>query len=487
MGGLVAASSLAARGFDVTVLERAACVGGKIRQVDVGGHCVDSGPTVLTMAEIFEEIFDDAGAALNDYINLKPLDTLARHYWGENECLDLFLDKQKTADAISQFSNPAEAKRYLKFCEHSKNVFDTLESTFIRAHRPNPLSLVYRNGLMNASNLRYLKPFSSYWSTLHTYFKDKRLQQLFGRYATYCGSSPFHSPATLSLIAHVEQKGVWLVEGGILKLAEAIQKIATLHGAKFLFQKNVSEINWKSGKITSVTCNTGEQFECDWIIYNGDTAALYSGKFGTETKTSPPYSKNMRSLSAITWSAVVDKSSSLLDCHNVFFSSDYKREFEDIFTQQHPPNDPTIYIHAPDRYRQGSQSSSSLERLLILINAPPNGDKVLYQPDNIERYCEKTFNRLRKCGLNIQINETNSIVTTPNEFESLFPNTGGALYGQATHGWKASFSRLGARSKFPNLYLAGGSVHPGAGVPMAAISGLLAAQRLLQDSGSTAI
>jgi 1-hydroxycarotenoid 3,4-desaturase len=163
IGGLVTAVQLASRGLEVHVLERAAAPGGKMREVVVGDHRIDAGPTVFTMRWIFEEIFAEAGASLTDYLTLEPFEILARHAWSEHERFDLYADEERTIEAIGDFAGAAEAKRYRGFCEHARTIFETLDGPFIRSSRPNPISLVSRCGISGFPGLRRIKPFDSLW------------------------------------------------------------------------------------------------------------------------------------------------------------------------------------------------------------------------------------------------------------------------------------------------------------------------------------
>ncbi|MGD0109573.1 MAG: NAD(P)-binding protein, partial [Rhodopila sp.] len=206
-GGLAAAIDLARSGAAVTVLERAATPGGKIRQSQVAGVGVDAGPTVLTMRWVFDALFSDAGTSLASHLTLHPTELLARHAWSGTERLDLFADIGRSADAIGRFAGSAEAAGYRSFCARAQRVYRTLEGPFIRAPRPTAVSLAAASGV---SEMFSISPFATLWKALGDHFRDPRLRQLFGRYATYSGSSPFQSPATLMLIAHVEQQGVWL-------------------------------------------------------------------------------------------------------------------------------------------------------------------------------------------------------------------------------------------------------------------------------------
>ena len=252
IGGLTAAIELAARGLDVTVLERAGGPGGKIRELAVGGHRIDAGPTVFTMRWVFEAICEAAGTSLEAEVDLEQAEILARHAWSADERLDLFADLERSADAIAAFSGPAERQRFLNFSKDAEAIYRTLKEPFISATRPSPVGLVRRVGPGGLGGLINIKPFATMWSALGQHFQDPRLRQLFGRYATYCGSSPYAAPATLMLVAHVEQDGVWLVTGGMHALAQSFARLAQRLGARFRYHAEVEEIELERGRVSGV-------------------------------------------------------------------------------------------------------------------------------------------------------------------------------------------------------------------------------------------
>ena len=478
-GGLAAAMDLSARGLDVTVIERAQDVGGKMRQVEVDGVGVDAGPTVFTMHWIFEALFQRSGANFSAELDLITAERLARHGWRDGSRLDLWADIDRSVDAIGDFSDLSNAQGYRRFCDDSEAVFNTLKDTFINAQKPGPLGLGIRVGLHRIGRLWQTRPFQTYWSRLERYFSDPRLRQLFGRYSTYIGSSPFLSPATLMLIAHVEQDGVWLVEGGMRAVAQSMKRVAARNGASVRLGTHVEQIHGENGQAKLVSLDTGEQIEADAIVFNGDASALARGLLGSEVgHVSRATAPQSRSLSALTWCAHAKTSGFELDYHTVFFSDAYKAEFETVFDTRQAPATPTIYICAQDRI--GNQIPEARERLLILINAPADGDRGFDERANAAERYDAALSHLQTYGLDIDASAPSKL-TGPHGFNALFPGTGGALYGQANHGPFATFERPGARSKIGNLYLAGGSTHPGAGVPMATLSGCLAAEALLAD------
>ncbi len=490
VGGLVGALELATRGFAVTVVERAGGPGGKMREAAIGGARIDAGPTVFTMRWLFEEIFAACGESLDQHLRLSRADILARHHWRPGQSLDLFADIGRSADAIGAFAGSSEAHGYRRFCERARHTYQTYENSFIRAERPTPFSLMRDAGPGGIAGLLNSTPFSTLWRELGRYFRDPRLRQLFGRYATYCGSSPYLASATLMLIAHVEQRGVWLVEGGMHRIAIALARLAEARGAMFRYRTEAATISVSSGRATGVILSDGERIEADAVLVNADIGALANGFFGLEVANeAPKAAPRERSLSAVTWALVARTGGLPLVRHNVFFSDAYEREFSDIFHAGRLPSAPTVYVCAQDRGARdlaaSDQPRKGPERLFCLVNAPATGDTHNFDRSEIEQCEKRTFGALERCGLRVERRQEASLVTTPKDFDRLYPGTGGALYGQANHGWQGSFRRPGSRTRIAGLYLAGGSTHPGAGVPMAAWSGRLAANSIQTDLGST--
>ncbi|WP_198970804.1 1-hydroxycarotenoid 3,4-desaturase CrtD [Xylophilus sp. ASV27] len=486
VGGLSAALSLAAQGLEVLVLERAPAPGGKMREVEIDGVSMDAGPTVFTMRWVFDELLAQAGTRLEDHLSLQRAEVLARHAWDDGARLDLFADVERSADAIGRFAGAEAARGYRAFCARSRQIYDTLEAPFLRGARPTPLSLLTRTGLRGMPALARISPFGSMWKEIGGYFRDPRLQQLFGRYATYCGASPWLAPATLMLVAHVEQQGVWLVEGGMHRVAQMLARLATERGAQVRYGAEVAEIMARGGRAGGVRLASGEQVEAGAVVFNGDVAALGGGLLGPQgARAQPAIARSERSLSALTFNLRAEAKGFALLRHSVFFSSDYAAEFDDILRRDRLPAEPTVYVCAQDRPAHDAPAPAGPERLLCIVNAPPSGDVRNFTPEEIDTCQQRTFERLSRCGLRLDFGAAQMRLTTPHRFEQLFPGTGGALYGQASHGWAASFSRPGSRSRLPGLYLAGGSTHPGPGVPMAALSGRLAAASLMEDRAST--
>ena len=487
VGGLCAAIDLARAGVSVRVLERASGPGGRMRQQGSSAAPIDAGPTVFTMRWVFESLFEDAGRDLGSALELSRLELLARHHWQDGGVLDLFEDVDQTSAAIEDFAGARDAAGYRRFAADTAHMFEVLDKPFMRAQRPDPVRLTLDIGLQRIPDLLATRPFTTLWSALGDYFQDDRLRQLFGRYATYCGANPFAAPATLMLIAHAERAGVWRVGGGMYALARALETLARDLGAVIEYDCPVSELECDSGGVRAVVTAAAVRHPADLVVYNGDLGAIARGALGDTVRTGFAHMRNApRSLSAVTLTGSARVKGFPLAHHSVFFSRDYGAEFEAIERRGRPADDPTIYICAQDRDDEGALRAGAdpaTERLLLLVNARADGDRERYADDETNAIKEKLECRLGASGLKMA--ETDWKVTTPADFETAFPGSGGALYGRAIHGFMASFQRPAGRTRIPGLYLAGGGVHPGAGIPMVATSGRLAASAALTDLTST--
>jgi 1-hydroxycarotenoid 3,4-desaturase len=331
-----------------------------------------------------------------------------------------------------------------------------LDDSFMQVAQPGLLGLLKNVG----PRLAGISPFKSLWDELGRYFPDPRLRQLFGRYATYCGSSPFEAPATLMLIAHAEAMGVWAIAGGMIRLAAALAALAAARGAKFVYGARVLDIGAAGGRVAYVrTAET--EMRVDAVVANADLAALDAGLLGGAARAA--VAGMMRgavpSFSAVTWAMTGRAEGFELAHHNVFFAADYPAEFAAL-RKGRVPETPTVYVCAAEP-----------GQIFCLVNAPANGAAA-------DAAClPNMLAQLARCGLTLT--PETLVRTDPAGWAQKFPASGGALYGRALAGWRDSFARPGAKTRLPGLYLAGGAVHPGPGLPMAAISGRLAAQCVL--------
>ncbi len=483
MGGLATALRLKAVGLAVTLIDAHDWPGGKMRTVPSAAGPVDAGPTVLTMKHVFDDLFAATGAALEDHVTLVPEPLLARHFWPDGSRLDLTNDPDQNRDAVAAFAGETAAHQFERFSTQAANLFELFDAPMMQSADPQ-IGTLAKAALSAPKHMPVLSPFATLDRLLRKRFDDPRLRQLFGRYATYVGGSPAAAPAILALIWHAEASGIWRVEGGMHRLARALADRFLAMGGTLLLGGAVDEIEVTNGSATGVRLANGTTLSANTVVFCGDPRALATGRMGEavdhiapETRTTP------RSLSARVWSFAARPDTRLpLAHHNIFFAKTPGSEFRDI-AQGRMPNDPTLYLCAEDR-GAGTEAPDSIERFEIILNAAPLTEAEAGAQE-VTTCHQTTFQTLRRFGLTFDPEPNAQALATPTTYETLFPASAGALYGQSPHGMTASLKRPRARTAIRGLYLAGGGTHPGAGVPMAALSGRHAAEAIVKDLVST--
>lgn len=477
VGGLTAAIQLALDGHRVSLFETQAVPGGKIHQLRAHGIAMDAGPTVFTLRRVFDELYQRAGRSFAEDVGLQPASLLARHSWVGSDALDLYTDLDQSCAAIAAFAGPTEADNYRRFAQRTAEVFHTLDDTFMRAPLPSPWSLTLAAAPKGLRKLWQTAPVSTLWQSLTRDFRDPRLRQLFARYATYCGSSPFQAPSTLALIAHAERAGVWSLHGGMQTLAHSLAHLASSLGCELHYETSVTRVHTRGARVRGVQLADEHSVDADAVVFNGDVQALTTGLLGPAV-TRAVKARPQAALSAVTQCEVSTTSGFTLAHHTVFFSDDYPAEFQALFKKQQVPAKPSVYVCAQDRSRT-PEAPKGAERLFCLVCAPARD----LTDEEQGQATAATDDMLRAHGL-VRQPEAAPVITQPADFARRFPASLGALYGRPTHGFLGSFQRPGSVSNIRGLYLAGGTVHPGAGVPMAAMSGVLAARRVHADGSA---
>ena len=483
IGGLAAAVRLAAFGRDVTLLDAHGWPGGKIRVMDSPAGPVDAGPTVLTLRDVLDDLFDAAGSKLEDHLTLTRLPVLARHFWSDGTMLDLFPDARANADAIGAAFGTTARREFDRFERETRALFNAFDAPIMRAAAPSVWGAT-RAALARPYLMPWLQPGKTLQNMLEQRFSDPRLRQLFGRYATYVGGNPLQAPAVLGLIWQAEAAGVWVVQGGMAELAQALARLFTRLGGTLRLKTAVARILVANGQVSGVELADGAVLHSRQVVFNGDPAAL-PHLLETPSQAVKQRQINPRSLSARVWTFGAEVrpqglGQDALAYHSVFFADDPAQEFGPLARGQ-VPQAPTIYVCAQDR---AGPSPKGQERFQFILNAPAVAEGIC---DSKDTTCQNhPFARLAQFGLHLSPQPDQSCVTMPQDFGQMFPHSQGALYGLSPNGTWATFLRPTTRTRVSGLYLAGGGAHPGAGVPMAALSGKHAAQAALSDRTSAA-
>lgn len=484
MGGIAAAIHLNALGYSVTVLDMADGPGGKARAVASPAGPVATGPTVLTLRAVADRLFALCGTRTEHEVDLIPLPRLARHFWPDGSMLDLFCDRDQTAAAIAAFAGPREADAFRRFDRMTAALYDAFEAPMMLAARPDPLRVV-QAALAAPRTWPALLPGVTLDRLLRRYFRDPRLVQMFARYATYVGGRPAKSPGVLALVWQAEARGVWAVRQGLHGLADALARVATAKGVTFRYGTAARRIVRQGGHVTGVELVTGQTLPCAACIFAGDPGALRGNLLGDAARDALPASRTPPSLSAWVWAFAARPSGADLAHHNVFFTADPAQEFGPIGAGR-MPDAPTLYVCAQDR--ELGTPLPATERFEIIMNGPAV-NAVAGHPHTAaeDAICRtRTFPTLARMGLTFDTEPGVTALLTPAMLAARYPGSMGAIYGASPEGALSAFRRPLARTSLPGLYLAGGGTHPGAGVPMAMLSGQHAATALAEDriSGS---
>ena len=485
IGGLTASIKLASNGFDVSVFEKNSYIGGKAGVIRSNGFRFDSGPSLLTMPFILDKIFKDCGEEINDYLTIKKLNILTKYFYPDGTEIIAYNDVEKFAEEINRktLDNKDDIKRYLNY---SRNIYDLTSDLFIFNNIHEPSTFLNSTALKTLLNIRKIDTFRAMHEANSKFFKDDKTIQLFDRYATYNGSNPFKAPATLNIIPHVEYNlGGFIVSEGIAEIPSALQKLAVKNGVKFFLKHNVENILIdKSKKIKELLINpeiSGNYYEnFDIVISNAD--ANYTYKYLIDEKAfNGAIKKDYPELSssALVFYWGVKGIHNNLEIHNILFSKNYKKEFEEIFDKKVCPDDPTIYIYISSKFKK-DDAPDGHENWFVMINAPYIQDQVWNY--EIKKTKEKIINKIEKIlNLNLKDNIMSENIMSPVDIEKNTNSFMGSIYGISSNNRKAAFLRQqNCSKKIDGLYFCGGSTHPGGGIPLVISSGELTANLIMK-------
>jgi phytoene desaturase len=477
LGGLAVALRLAARDWDVTVYEQGATVGGKMNHWACDGFKFDTGPSLLTMPWVFTELFASTGADINDYIQLQAVDPLASYVFDDGVRFRLSAALPEWLKTIRKLEARDE-QGFLNFMRLGARIYTLSAHTFFRRALSEPPDRLAISALRHMP-LRHA--WGRYDRTIRHFFKSPQLRRIYARFPTYIGSSPYRVPATLTVIPYIEHAfGGWYVKGGMYRLVESLTHLTKKKGVNLNTGQGVRRIISQNRKVKGVELTEGSFHSCDVVIMNGD--ASMTGVMLGETGATP-LPESQRSLSGFVMLLGIKRRLTDLAHHTVYFSSDYKAEFYDLFQKRSFPEDPTVYVSMPSK-NDRTVSPSNGETLFIMANAPAN-DNDIWGEREIATARRRIFERLRKGGFpDIEKDIALSSVWTPRRMADVYNMPGGAIYGTHSHGWRRAFMRPPNKDKrHSGLYYVGGSTHPGGGTPTVLMSARITSELIRKNEG----
>lgn len=477
ISSLATAIRLKVAGFSPVVYEKNSCYGGKIQQIKWNGYRFDTGPSVFTMPQLLEELFETAKRPIQDYISYYKPTSTCKYFFADGLILNAWNNKNLLFNEIEK-KLKVPSKIIKNYLEHCAIIYKLTAPVFIfqAFHKFN--KLMKRENLKTALNLHKIRPFANMHQINRRQLKEPHLVQLFDRYATYVGSNPYKAPATLNVISHLEHNlGLSYPKGGMFTIIEALYNLAKDLGVEFQFNQALEKIHVKHGRVEAITIG-GNYIPAQIVVSGIDVGNL------TEQEILPPSTKknihkNKLSSSALIYYWAMDKQFPELDLHNILFSKEYKEEFKCLFKEKTISPDATIYIYISSKENKNDALVNG-ENWFVMVNAPANTGQ---DWDYIAAEMKENIIQKIESRLNVKIREHIIFerIATPVTIEKETGSYKGALYGNHSNSPFAAFYRHANFDKrIQNLFYTGGSVHPGGGIPMCLASAKIVSDLILE-------
>jgi len=473
IGGIATALRLRSMNYDVTVFENNNYPGGKLASFDLGPYRFDAGPSLLTMPHFIDELFDLFNENPRDYFNYKKKDISCRYFWDDGTKLNAYSEKSKFINEINKVLGVKEST-ISTYLLNAKRKYDLTKSMFLEQSLHKLKTYLSKDLLIGLFNVFSFQINKTLNQVNELELKEPHLVQLFNRFATYNGSSPYKTPGMMTLVQHLEQEyGTYVSDKGMNNITKSLYDLALRQGIDFKFNSFVSQI-LISGK-RAIGVSVGEEsYSSDIVVSNMDIVPTYRNLLKNHYQPEKTLSQE-RSSSALIFYWGINKEFKNLDLHNIFFSNDYKKEFQSIFEKKSIFSDPTVYINITSKDVKGD-APDNCENWFVMINSPnDSGQDWDNMIDEVKSNILKKINRLLNIDLEDYIEYEK--VYTPKTIESNTQSYMGSLYGSSSNNLMSAFLRHpNFSNKILNLYFCGGSVHPGGGIPLCLLSAKIVSQ-----------
>jgi phytoene desaturase len=478
IGGLATSIRLACQGFQVDVFEGNAYPGGKLAAFSLGKYRFDAGPSLFTMPHFVSELFELAGENPTEHFAYKKKEIACQYFWEDGVRLTAYGDRNKLVNEIEkQLNVPPET--VLTYLENAQRKYERTQSLFLEQSLHKLSTYLSKDTLKGMVHYRSFEIGKSLHEVNQKHLKEPHLVQMYDRYATYNGSSPYKTPGIMTLVQHLEQHyGTFIPKKGMEDISQSVYQLALRKGVRFHFNTQVSEIVIKQKKAKGVVANDTVHYS-DMVVSNMDIVPTYRKLL---PKVTPPEKtlRQERSSSAVIFYWGIKKTFKELDLHNIFFSSNYKEEFEAIFNHKKCYKDPTVYVNITSKDVQ-TDAPKNCENWFVMINTPhDNGQNWEEEVNILKKQVLEKLHRILGEDIAPLIEE--EFIMTPPIIEQKTQSYKGALYGASSNNTMAAFLRHpNFSSSISNLYFCGGSVHPGGGIPLCLLSAKIVSDLVKND------
>ena len=482
LGGLSAAISLKAAGYDVEVFEKNSHIGGKLNVMEQDGFTFDLGPSIFTLPQFFEDLFKRADRQMEDYVQLERVTPQWRNFFEDGLVFDLHEDPKLMRKELDKLEGDADQhwKEFQKFLTYGRDQYEIINEGYFDKGLDTFWEFIRYYGLRKiGSRIDYKNSMAD---SIAEHFSNDHLRSIFEYFIKYVGSSALDSPGYMNLMPIIQfDYGLWYVKGGMYSLAEGLGKLMGEMGIPIHLEADVAEINKKGRMVTGLTLKDGAQFESDIVVSNMEVIPAYEKLLGEPPRFMRKLKKFAPACSGLVIHIGTKKKYPELAHHNFFYSTDQHKHFRTVFHKHQLPDDPTLYVVAPTR-TDPSKAPEGCDNIKILPHIPPLSEDSQFTEDDYMQLRDRCLDKMERLGLKgLRDNIITEDVLTPVDLERMYRSNGGSIYGVVTD-WKKNYGFKAPKTsgKYKNLYFVGGSTNPGGGMPMVILSGQKAADRVMK-------
>ena len=483
LGGMTAAIQLARAGFSVDLLEKNGNIGGKLNIYREAGFSFDLGPSIFTLPQIFQPVFESEGKHFEDYVDVVRVDPQWRNFFEDGTVVDLWEDRAAMREELQKLGGDA-VEDYEEFLTYSKLQYDITEVGYFNEGLDTFWDFVKFYGLRKVKGL-------DYWHTMtqgiRKRVRDPYLRDILEYFIKYVGSSANDAPAFMNLMPHIQLEfGLWYVRGGLYELARAFERRLAECGVRTHLRHHVRCIERGGKRVHGVvaTDETGDEvrFAADYIVSNMEVIPAHEQLLHASARELKALQRYEPACSGIVVHLGLDRVYPQLAHHNFFYSADQSKHFDRVFHEKKLPDDPTIYLVAPTR-TDPSQAPPGCDNIKILPHMPYINDKVPFTREDCVRLKEICFEKLERMGLtDLRRHIVVEDFWTPFDIQERYLSNRGSIYGVVSD-MKKNFAFKAPKrdDHFDNLFFVGGSVNPGGGMPMVTLCGRHVARLIVEE------
>lgn len=483
LGGLSAAISLRAEGFDVRIFEKNDKIGGKLNFLEKDGFGFDLGPSIFTLPDIFRALFSRAGKSMEDYVDLERVTPQWRNFFEDGTVVDLYEEENLMRKEMDKLpGDPAKNwQQFQAFLNYARGQYKLIDNGYFSRGLDTLWELLrHYNVDLHKKSMDYRNSMSE---TIHQKLDDPYLRPIFEYFIKYVGSSAHDAPGYMNMMPIIQfDFGLWYVRGGMYRLAEGLGKLCEDIGIGIELNAPVAEINKVGGKrVSGIRLESGEVIESDYVVCNMEVIPAYDKLLSESASFLRKKEKKFApACSGLVVHLGTDREYPQLAHHNFFYSKDQSKHFDTVFKQGKLPEDPTIYLVAPTR-TDPSKAPDGCDNIKILPHIPPIDPEAPPSDSDYEALKERVIDKLERMGLEgLRKHTIVEDVLTPVDIQRMYNSNRGSVYGVVTD-WKRNYGFKFPKqsSRYQNLFFTGGTVNPGGGMPMVILCGQKVADRVV--------